>query len=279
MLNLFHFTLEKTHSVHKPAAACSPGVSSNESVTMKTEMRWMFRVQLLLLLCLQGYFLDYVQPNPEVQLIHCAISSQNKMEMSCKLVFFSLWLWDVKTTFIWRWTFLLPLWTSVKRRLQISRMRHKVKGLKTVSSLTRSIEWLSCLAAVQFYLLELLGDRNVLAASVFWEMMRAMNEISSPVTCYRCSPLLSSRSMGKKKTAFNEKKKRKKSLSVVGARWEAANKHLHCKGSDPVRMDSFSSTGWTVYLIILGRSKRISNAECRHLFPKWIYLVCKTAAE
>lgn len=134
--------------------------------------------------------------------LYCVLY-QAKMESKWSVISFLLWLSDLKTTFIWRWTFLPTswIWTSVNRRLQISTMSHKVKGLKMVSSLTRSIEWLSCLAAVQFYLLELLGDRNVLGASVFWEMMRAMNEIPSPVTCYLLSPLLSSRSM-ERKAAF-----------------------------------------------------------------------------
>lgn len=128
------------------------------------------------------------------------------------------------------------IWTTADRRLQISTMRHKVKGLKMVSSLTRSIEWLSCLAAVQFYLLELLGDRNVLGGSVFWEMMRAMNEIPSSVTCYLLSPLLSCRSM-ERKAAFKKREKRKKvSLRVVGALWKAANKQSRCKVTEVVEM-------------------------------------------
>lgn len=93
------------------------------------------------------------------------------------------------------------------------------EGLKMVSSLTRSIEWLSCLAAVQFYLLELLGDRNVLTASVFWEMMRAMNEIPSSVTCYLLSTLLSHGSM--------KKKKKQRFFKKWAALWEATKQ---CRG-------------------------------------------------
>lgn len=51
-----------------------------------------------------------------------------------------------------------------------------------LSSLPRSMESLSRLAAVQFYLLELLGDRNILIAGVFWETMGPINEYPRSVT-------------------------------------------------------------------------------------------------
>lgn len=191
------FSRRKRHWIHKLLAACSPGLSSDGSIRWNKDVRLQF---FALLLPLQWYFLHHFQPYSEVELTPCALLGQNRIEMICNFVL-TVTLRSQNNIYM-EW-----IWTTADRRLQISTMSHKVKGLKMVSSLTRTIEWLSCLAAVQFYLLELLGDRNVLGASVFWEMMRAMNEIPSSVTCYLLSPLLSRRSM-ERKAAFKKIKKK-----------------------------------------------------------------------
>lgn len=71
-----------------------------------------------------------------------------------------------------------------------SPINHLMWRLKMLPSLPRSMKWLSCSAAVQFYLQELLGDRSILITSIFWEM-GPINEFCRSVMYYQPSTLVS----------------------------------------------------------------------------------------